>query len=189
MLRGLTIATAALAFATGAGTGTATPRTASEACAPRAVAGLISAFFDAFNRGDARAAVEIMDPQAGPRNLRPRGWFSLDETDSRGPGRHHTFHRRAALARYFASRHRHAERLRLLTVQVGTGRGRADIEFRVRRTADDLRATGLGSQRVAFGKGALFCKRRKIFVWSMVHPDEHVSGPTCPGGAQACRRR
>ena len=130
-----------------------------------------------------------MDPQAGPPNIRPRGWFSLDETDSQGPGRHQAVFRRAALARYFARRHHQHEELRLLAVLLGTRKQRADIEFRVRRTADDLDATGVENNRIAFGKGAVLCARHRIFVWSMVHPDERVTGPKCPGDAQACRRR
>jgi hypothetical protein len=189
MLGALTIATAAVALAAGASAPTPAERARPATCTPGQVAGIASEFFAAVNRGDARGAVKIMDPQAGPRNIRPRGWFSLNETDSRGPGRQHAFYRRTALIRYFARRHRQHEHLRLLSVLVGTSKGRADFEFRVRRSADDLRAIGIEKNRVAFGKGALFCARRKIFVWSMVHPDERVSGPTCPGRAVACSRR
>jgi hypothetical protein len=178
---------AALAVAADAGSSGAARNPA--ACGPTAVARVISGFFDAYNRGDARAAVKIMDPLAGPRNQRPRGWYSIDETDSSGPGRHHAFYRRRPLINYFERRHRHHERMRLLTVLVGSAGGRADIQFRVHRDADDLDAIGVERNRVAIGKGALTCSRRKIFVWSMVHPDERVSGPVCPGGAVACSRR
>jgi hypothetical protein len=193
MPRALTIGTVAVALATIPGTTTAGHRDAgssSDPCAPSAVASVITEFFTAFNRGDAHGAVQVMDPQAVPWNSRPRGWFALDETDSRGPGRFHSFYSRAALARYFADRHRHHERLRLLTVIVGASRGSADIVFRVRRRADDLVAIGIEKNRtLATGKGEVLCARRKIFIWSMGHGDELVTGPKCPGNVQACRRR
>jgi hypothetical protein len=188
MLQGITVGTALVTIAVGAGLRAAPPPEPALACTPPAVAGLITDFFHAFNRGDAQAAVQIMDPQAGPPKIRPRGWFSLDETDSTGPGRHRALYKRAALARYFTSRHAQHERMRLLAVLVRRSGKRADIEFRVRRSADDLASIGI-TRHVAFGKGAVLCARRKIFVWSMVHPDARVSGPTCPHNAQACRAR
>jgi hypothetical protein len=189
MVHALIIGTAAVALAAGASAPTPAEPAARATCGPTQAAGIASEFFAAFNRGDVRRAVDIMDPRAGPRDIRPRGWYSLSETDSRGPGRQHAFYRRAALMRYFARRHAHHERLRLVTMLVGARDGRADFEFRVRRTADDLRSIGIAKNRFASGKGALFCARRKIFVWSMVHPDERVTGPTCPGRKLACPRR
>jgi hypothetical protein len=192
MLRALAVCSAAVAVAVGTGAstaGSAGDAPAPSPCSPIGVAGLITDFFTAFNSGDAAAAVQIMDPQAAPRNSRLRGWFALDETDSTGPGRFHTFRRRAPLARYFARRHRHHEQLRLLTAIVGTGRERGSIVFRVRRDADDLDSIGVEKNRIALGKGAVLCKRRKIFVWSMGHPDERVTGPKCPGNALACSTR
>jgi hypothetical protein len=193
MLRTLAIGTAAVALAASTSVsiaGSAPDPQAPDPCSPVGVAGLITDFFTAFNRGDAQAAVQIMDPQVtDPRNSRLRGWFALDETDSTGPGRFHSFRRRAPVARYFERRHRHHETLRLLTVIVGTGEERGSIWFRVRRDADDLDTIGVEKNRIALGKGAVLCKRGKIFVWSMGHPDERVTGPKCPADAQACARR
>src|SRR4051812_43092276 len=98
MLRAVAIGTAMVAIAAGTTTaGSGQPTSAPAPCSPAGVASLLTGFFSAFNRGDANAAVRIMDPQAGPRNIRPRGWYSLSETDSTGPGRQHAFYRRAAL--------------------------------------------------------------------------------------------
>jgi hypothetical protein len=130
-----------------------------------------------------------MDPQAPPRTSRGQGFFYLSEADSTGQGRVHRFRRRAALARYFARRHQRHERLRLLTLIATGGKRRVDFNYRVRRDADDLRAVGIDGNRIALGKGAALCASRKIFYWSMTHPDERVTGPKCPGGVQACRQR
>jgi hypothetical protein len=189
-------AVAALAVAAGAGAGegagTGPPGAPAKraACSPTVAAGVITDFFDAVNRGHARAAVEIMDPRAGPPNARPGGWYSLSEGDSRGRHRHQAFFARRALRRYFARRHGHGEQLRLIAIRAHVGNGRADFEFRVERHARDLRAAGIGKNRIAHGKGALYCGRRKIFVWSMVHPPRRpFGGPICPDGVVACSRR
>ena len=130
-------------------------------CAPRQVAGLVGSFLARVNRGDARAAVRIMDPLAGPANQRPRGWYSVTEK-----GRHFVAYRRAPLVRYFARRHRHGERMRLLKLSVVSGGKRSvGVEYRIRRSADDVR-----SRAAAIGKAAIDCPRQKIFVWSMSQP-------------------
>lgn len=148
-------------------------------CRPREVASLAGRFLGAVNRGDTRAATRIMDPLAGPRNVRPRGWYSITEAGSR----HFVAYRRAALERYFARRHRHGERMRLLSVSVGAGgRGRVGIEYRIRRSADDV-----ATKALAFGKGAIDCRRQRIFVWSMSHSRRGPGGPD-PCGKPARRR-
>jgi hypothetical protein len=154
MLGALNVGMAAVALAAGGGA-------PGGECAKPQVAGVVSDFFAAFNRGHARAATAVMDPQAGPRNIRPRGWYSVTEER-----RHHAFYDRRSLRAYILRRHRHGEHLSLIAIRVSTRSGRADFEFRVRRRADDLH---VGNNHVAFGKGALRCARRKIFVWSMVH--------------------
>jgi hypothetical protein len=193
MVRRLVIgAVSALVAATGSTTPAAPLRTTAgpAACAPAAVAVVISDFFADVNRGDGAAAVAIMDPQAGPRNQRPRGWYSLSEGNPRGVHRHHAFYRRATLARYLIRRHRHGEHLHLRAVLVGARNGRADFELRVERHARDLRAGGITKNRIAHGKGALFCGRRKIFVMSLAHPPVRALGaPICPGDTIACARR
>jgi hypothetical protein len=187
MLRTLAICSTVLAVVAGASSSTAGSGSApAAACRPARVAGMITEFLTAFNRGDARAAVRIMDPESVPRSHRPPGWYHVGETHPRRHGREHSFRRRASLMRYFERRHRQHEHMRLLAVRVDAGGG---IVFRVHRTADDLDALGITKNRVALGKGAVLCARRKIFVWSMVHPAENVGGHTCPGRVLACARR
>jgi hypothetical protein len=166
-------------------------------CRPGAVAERIWDFMVAFNHGDARAAARIMVPRAGPRDNRPRGWYSVTEGDPSRGGRHFVAYRRAPLVRYFARRHRHGERMRLLSVAVGEeGTRSGGMEYRVERTADDLRSIGV-TNRVAHGKASIVCGSRKIFVWSMSQaPRRPLGGAICPeppGGAQArtvaCARR
>jgi hypothetical protein len=87
------------------------------------------------------------------------------------------------LARYFAGRHRHDERQRLLEVAVGFANGLGHIEFRVDRRADDLRGLGV-TTTIAHGKGALRCGDGRIVVWSMgMHAgrrDPHAGFEICP---------
>ena len=130
-------------------------------CAPRQVAALVGSFLARVIRGDARGAVRIMDPLAGPANQRPRGWYSVTEDE-----RHFVAYGRAPLVRYFARRHRHGEHMRLLRLSVVSGgKHRAGVEYRIRRSADDLTP-----RPPAIGKAAIDCRRQRIFVWSMSQP-------------------
>jgi hypothetical protein len=166
MLWALEIGTAVVMLATGAGV----PEPArSETCTERRATAVVSTFLAAFNSGDARAAVAIMDPRSGPHDIRPRGWYSITEGDRRAGGRHHAFFTRPPLRAYFAARHRRHETLQLVSLEATASGRRADLQFRVRRRATDLRRIGVDESRFASGKAALWCGRRKIFVWSMVH--------------------
>jgi hypothetical protein len=79
------------------------------------------------------------------------------------------------LARHFARRHRHGERLRLREVVVGYANSKGQIEFRLDRRADDITTTR------AAGKGAIDCDRGRIIVWSVgVAP----GGRICPRPAR-----
>jgi hypothetical protein len=166
MLWALDIGTAMVALAIGAA---APEPERSRTCTARQATAVVSSFLAAFNSGDARATVAIMDPRSGPRNVRPRGWYSITEGDRRAGGRHHAFFTRRSLRAYFAGRHRQHESLHLASLEVRASKRRADVQFRVRRRADDLGAIGVDERRLASGKAALSCERRKIFVWSMAH--------------------
>ena len=71
---------------------------------------------------------------------------------------------RSTLMPYFARRHRHAERLRLLQFGGGNSGGYFNFSFHVFRQARDLRAPGEFQ-----GKGAVICGARgnTIAVWSL----------------------
>jgi hypothetical protein len=130
------------------------------ACRPRALALRIGDFLDAVSRGDS-AAARYMAPSGG--------WYSVTE----GRARHFVAYDRAKLAPYFARRHEHGERMRLLELAVGFANGLGHIEFRVERRADDLRELGVVGT-VAHGKGAVNCSTRQIVVWSMGMPIRQV---------------
>jgi hypothetical protein len=130
------------------------------ACRPRALALRIGDFLDAFNRGDPSAA-RFVAPERAPNG----GWYSVTE----GRVRHFVAYDRAKLARYFARRHEHGERMRLLELAVGFANGLGHIEFQVDRRADDLRRLGVVGT-VAHGKGAVDCSTRQVVVWSMGMP-------------------
>jgi hypothetical protein len=123
------------------------------ACRPRDLALRIGDFLDAISRGDP-ASARFMAASGG--------WYSVTE----GRARHFVAYDRAKLAGYFARRHEHGERMRLLELAVGFANGLGQIEFRVERRADDLRRLGVVG-RVAHGKGAVNCSTRQVVVWSM----------------------
>jgi hypothetical protein len=123
------------------------------ACRPRALALRLSDFLDAVSRGDPRAARFV---------AASGGLYSVGE----GSARHFVTYDRAELRAYFARRHQHGERMRLLELAVGFANGLGQIEFRVDRRADDLRRLGVVGT-VAHGKGAVNCSTRQIVVWSM----------------------
>lgn len=152
-------------------------------CRPRPLARRIAAFFHAFNRGDP-SAVGYVDPSDG--------WYSVTD----GRRRHFVTYSRHGLPRYFARRHRHGERLRLLEVDVSHARGLGHIAYVVDRRADDLRRLGITHTR-AIGKGAVNCETGQIVVWSMGMPPGHgherfavCPPPRVPSRAiVACARR
>jgi len=123
-------------------------------CRVREVADFISGFFDAFNRGDRTQLARFFPAYFS--------WYAV--TDEKGIV---TFSKRDDLLAYFADRHKHHERLRLLKIRISapSWHGGGDIVFLLTRQADDLTAVSQNPQ--ILGKGALRCKERTIFVWAM----------------------
>lgn len=151
-----------------------------DGCRPRQVALLVSDFFDAFNRGDAERLSRIFFVSEGPSptdfsdsGAYPWSWYSVSRVGEEGTilGGYTTYDQ-GQLLRYFGRRHEHGERLRLLKVGL-TGPGllgeenNVGIIYVLTREADDLPPGLGGPDGVAFGKGAVNCGRRQIFVWSM----------------------
>jgi hypothetical protein len=125
-------------------------------CKVREVADSTSRFFDAFNRGDRTQLSRSFSSSLQ--------WYTV--TDAKGST---TLSNRDDLLRYFADRHKHHERYRLLKIRVsGPGwHGGGDIVFLLTRQADDLDGGSSGQPILADGKGAINCKERAIFVWAM----------------------
>jgi hypothetical protein len=119
---------------------------------PHDTAMLVSNFLDAFNRGDNRHLGRFFGPDFM--------WYSITK-----PERNFVAYSTGELLKYFEARHTQHERLQLASIDVrGPGwHGGVDLVYTLTRQADDL-----GSQRQALrGKGAVNCKDRSIFVWSM----------------------
>jgi hypothetical protein len=151
-----------------------------EGCNTRQIAGLVIEFVDAFNRGDQGRLSRLFFVSEGPSpsdfseaGYYPWSWYSVSEIGEDGliEGGFVTYDQNELL-RYFARRHAHGERLRLIKVS-STHAGLLEEENNVgiiyvlTREAEDL-APGLGgSARIAFGKGAINCESRQIFAWSM----------------------
>jgi hypothetical protein len=156
---------------------------------PRPLARRIDSFLDTFNSGDPSAA-RFVAPERAPHG----GWYSVTDAGSR----HFVATDRTTVARYFARRHAHGERLRLLELTVGFSSGIGHIEFRLDRRADDLRRHGI-TTTIAWGKGAVDCSTGQIVVWSLgMHAgrrDPHAGFEICPrprratAAILACARR
>jgi hypothetical protein len=150
-----------------------TDPTLAPGCRPGAVARVMQRFIDDFNAGDAAGAADAF--ALSDRNR----WFSMSEVGVRT----WTVFRKRDLAAYVRERHAQGERLQLLMVNVaGEGVSHAGIQFALTREANDVRPGLGGPLRLAAGKGALYCRSRKIFRWS--------SGMTMDGkiGAWPCPR-
>jgi hypothetical protein len=151
-----------------------------DGCHPRAIAGLVIDFIDAFNRGDQERLSRLFFISEGPSppdfsqgGYYPWSWYSVSEVGAGGRIENDfvTYDQREML-RYFAQRHAQGEHLELIKVSV-TQAGLLDEESNVgivyvlTRDARDLEPGLGGPARVAFGKGAINCESRRIFTWSM----------------------
>ncbi len=159
-------------------------------CTTDEAVGIVTAFIDAFNRGDQAALARAFSAQAARRWFVEPGkfqWYSIGS----GPGNPiagFVAWTREELLPDLAERHARHERFRLLQIEVaGSWHPGVDVVYDIERRADDVPV------HVAGGKGALDCENRTIFVWSMgdaevlpdfVHPPPT---PTCPGGRPRCQ--
>jgi hypothetical protein len=151
-----------------------------DGCRPRQIAGLVIDFIDAFNRGDQDRLSRIFFISEGPsppdfseEGYYPWSWYSVSEVGTGGRIEDDfVTYDQGELLRYFAERHRHGERLKLLKVSsTRTGllgeEGNVGIVYVLTRDAEDLDPELGGPARIAFGKGAINCESQRIFVWSM----------------------
>jgi hypothetical protein len=119
---------------------------------PYDVAVLIANFLDAINRGDNRGLARFFG--AGLM------WYSVTE-----PQRNFVAYNQGDLLQYFDQRRTQHERLQLESIDVRgpSWHGGVDLAYTLNRHADDLNPQGQSLR----GKGALDCRDRTIFVWSM----------------------
>jgi hypothetical protein len=151
-----------------------------DGCNTRQIAELAIEFVDAFNRGDEERLSRLFFVSEGPSppdfseaGYFPWSWYSVSEIgeDGRIENGFVTYDK-GELLRYFAERHRHGELLELIKVS-STQAGLLDEEnnvgivFVLTRDAEDLDPGLGGPSRIAFGKGAINCESRQLFVWSM----------------------
>ena len=152
-------------------------------CTTDEAVGIVTAFIDAFNRGDPGSLARTFPAEAARRGFVEPGkfqWYSVGG----GPGHpngHFVAWTREELLPYLAERHARNERFQLLQIEVaGSWHLGVDVVYDIERRADDI------PTYVAGGKGALDCEARTIFVWSMgdtaVLPDfaQPPPTPTCP---------
>jgi hypothetical protein len=151
-----------------------------EGCTTRQIAELAIEFVDAFNRGDEERLSRLFFVSEGPSppdfsraGYYPWSWYSVSEVGEGGMIENgFVTYDKGELLRYFAERHRQEERLGLIKVS-STQAGLLDEENNVgivyvlTRDAEDLDPGLGGPSRIAFGKGAINCESRQIFVWSM----------------------
>ncbi len=156
-------------------------------CHPRQVAELVISFVDAFNSGDQASLSRIFFLSEGPsppdfadRDYDPWSWYTVGTVEAGGKIKSgFVTYDQSELLRYFARRHRHGERLRLLKISLTqTGLlGRDDnvgFVYVLNRTARDLEPGLGGPARIASGQGAINCKNRRIFAWRMdMKADDH----------------
>lgn len=139
-----------------------------EGCRPWEVAGLLSSFFDAYNRGDQRELAGFFPERASVMH-----WlYGVSEGGIRGEERHALELRtREELLRYFAERHKAGESLRLLGVDVASDLERSEhagITATLIRKATDLRKEPGGL--LTFVKASIDCRAQQIALWNMDTP-------------------
>ena len=125
---------------------------------------LVVRFIRAFNVG-ARARLDALwarDDHDGDAGTPSFQWYSTSKPGDRA-GRQAAD--RSTLIRYFAARHRRAERLRLVYMSPGgNSNGYFHFAFQIHRRARDMRRPG-----VFEGKGAAICSHAgaQLAVWSV----------------------
>jgi hypothetical protein len=140
-------------------------------CSVTETAALVTAFLDAFNRGDLDELDGLFAPAGEGRE--DFKWYSSD--DGGGP---QAVSERDQLLDYFSDRRRHAETMRLVSLDLGMGRGNAvGIGYALIREADDI------PRGVARGKGQIDCASGRFYVWTMAMTmtmPSDTSPTTCP---------
>jgi hypothetical protein len=150
-------------------------------CGVRRTASRALAFEDAFNRGDEKALDSLV---ADTDHFQ---WYSVTDWGARtkrgfgAEGRTSALEvsppdQRPALLRYFATRHRRGERMRLTEIQMtripphgwfpSIAQDVAGITFTLRRDGPDFGALG-GDNRVGGGKAGLGCSDGRLLALSM----------------------
>lgn len=136
-------------------------------CSVTETAALITDFLDVFDRGDTDELDRLFAPAGEGRE--DFKWYSSDDG-----GRPQAVYVRGNLLDHFRDRHRHAETMRLVSLDIGRGhRNDVGISYALIREADDI------PRGFARGKGQIDCANRRIFVWTMAMTAD-TSPTTCP---------
>jgi hypothetical protein len=156
MLTGAVCALAAAAGPTASGV-PASGALASRSCGAVAARSTVTQFLAAFNQGRPQILERVFARRDGGFQ-----WYAVTADPGLRIGG--ASQSRTTLLRYFATRHRHAERLTLRAFSyVGYSLGKAQFTFDLTRTADDLASPAPYS-----GKGAITCwGRGGISIWAM----------------------
>ena len=151
-----------------------------DGCGPGEIARLVVDFFDAYNRGAEEELANFFEPTFQ--------WYSDSITPNQPTDEDNslTTSNRSDLLEYFVERHEQHERLRLISIDTryDGDRGLIQVSYLLIRQADDYKTGPDGPERLVFGKGAILCPAKKIFVWSIGDPvdteDQPPFGPLCP---------
>ena len=146
-------------------------------CEPQQVAGLVTSFFKAFNEGNQKELSRFFVRQSPTPGL-------YGTSEDRGKSGFGT-HKRSELLRYFAERHEHKERLRLLSVDVAKSfrPNAVDISYALTRRADDFETRSDSSNRSAIGKAVIDCNKQMIIIWNM----ETLEQESLASGYEPCK--
>ncbi len=163
-------------------------------CRPWQMAGLITQFFAAFNRGDTHRLAAFFPQEFETSDVYPAGeWYSVK--GDRGVVAYDT----PSLLRYLKQRHHARERLALIEVEVtrAWSKGHVGLSFLLIRRADDLRPLPENETPNYVGKADVDCGNQTFGVWSIaeIRKSEHTG--MCPeprgwklqDGAIACSSR
>ena len=140
-------------------------------CSPLEVAQVVMRLFEAFNRGDQEQLAGMFSLTGHPGQMFVAGEVDEMEPKKMLEGETYFFTRHLRdLLPYFAERHQHEERLRLVEINVGGDRssGTTGIVFLLTRQADDLTPGLYGPKRFAAGRGVMYCKTQSFYIWSIV---------------------
>ncbi len=135
-------------------------------CSSTKVTQRITAFVDAFNRGDQQQLATFFSTRIG----RIDGFSIADRKQGEAPFRLFYGDRRDQVLAYLADRHNQGEQWQLMDIAsqyYEATRDLAHYSFAIRKSAADLLLDETDDQSNTTGKGSMNCGDLTLFVWAM----------------------